>query len=78
MAMPAKVKKWGSSMAVLIPRQFAEIRQIDVGTVIDLEGIQVLPARRRRMTIDELMAGYQRRHRHGEWKLGDSAGRETW
>ena len=33
MSMPVKVKKWGSSMAVLIPSQFAKMRKIDVGTL---------------------------------------------
>lgn len=40
MATPVKVKKWGSSMAVLIPSQFAKMRDIDVGSVIDLEPVR--------------------------------------
>jgi antitoxin component of MazEF toxin-antitoxin module len=77
MATPVKVKKWGSSMAVLIPSQFAKIRQIDVGTVIDLEAVKVVKPRRR-YKLSELMARFKPEHRHGEWDLGSPVGREIW
>lgn len=47
MATPVKVKKWGSSMALLIPSQFAKMRDINVGTVLDLEKIEVVKSKRR-------------------------------
>ncbi|HTV48330.1 MAG TPA: AbrB/MazE/SpoVT family DNA-binding domain-containing protein [Phycisphaerae bacterium] len=78
MAMPVKVKKWGSSMALLIPSQFAKIRHIDVGTVIDLEAVKVIKSRRRRYKLSELTARYKPRHRRGEWDLGRPVGREIW
>jgi antitoxin component of MazEF toxin-antitoxin module len=81
MATPAKVKKWGSSMAVLIPSQFAKMRDIQVGSVIDLESVQVVNPRRRRRRrykLSELLAGYKPKHRHGEWDLGVPVGKEIW
>jgi antitoxin component of MazEF toxin-antitoxin module len=78
MPTPVKVKKWGSSMAVLIPSQFAKMRQIDVGSVIDLEPVKVVKQKRRRYTAAQLMSRFKPRHRHGEWTLGKPAGRETW
>lgn len=79
MATPVKVKKWGSSMAVLIPSQFAKIRHIDVGSVIDLEAVKVVaPKRRQRYKLSELMAKFKSKHRHGEWHLGEAVGREVW
>lgn len=79
MATPVKVKKWGSSMAVLIPSQFARMRDIDVGTVLDLEPVRVVkPRRRSRYTLSELMAGFKPKHRHGEWDLGAPVGKEIW
>lgn len=79
MPTPVKVKKWGSSMAVLIPSHFAKSRDITVGTVIDLEPIAVVePRRRRRYKLSELMAGFKPRHRHGEWDLGRPVGKEIW
>lgn len=79
MPTPVKVRKWGSSMAVLIPSQFAKVRDIDVGTVIDLEPVRVIPPkRRRRYKLAELMAKYKPKHRHGEWDLGGPVGKEIW
>ena len=77
MATPVKVKRWGSSMAVLIPVQFAKMRQIDVGTVIDLEPVRIVKSRRR-YKLSELMAQFKPRHRQGAWNLGRPVGREIW
>jgi antitoxin component of MazEF toxin-antitoxin module len=81
MPTPVKVKKWGSSMAVLIPSQFAKMRRIAVGSVLDLESVHVVsprPARRRRHKLSELVAGYKPEHRHGEWDLGSPVGKEVY
>jgi len=77
MATPVKVKKWGSSMAILIPSQFAKMRQIDVGAVIDLDAVRVVKPRRR-YKLSELMAQFKPAHRHGEWDLGGPVGKEIW
>ena len=77
MATPVKVKKWGSSLAVLIPNQFAKTRRIDVGTILDLEPVRVARPRRR-YKLSELMARFKPEHRHGEWDLGAPVGREIW
>jgi antitoxin MazE len=78
MPTPVKVKQWGSSMAVLIPSQFAKMRKIDIGSIIDLEPVKVVRPKRRRYTAAELMVGYKPEHRHGEWDLGDPVGKEVW
>lgn len=78
MPTPVKVKKWGSSMAVLIPSQFAKVREIEVGSVLDLESVKVVAAKRRRYKLSELMVGYKAEHRHGEWDVGGPVGHEVW
>jgi antitoxin component of MazEF toxin-antitoxin module len=78
MATPVKVKKWGSSMAVLIPKQFAETHDIEVGTVLDIEPVRIVKTRRRRCKLSDLMADFKPRHRQSEWKLGGPVGREVW
>jgi len=79
MAMRVKVKKWGSSLALLIPRHFARDREINEGTVLDIDSVRIVKNRqRRRYKIDELVARYKPRHRHGEWRLNGPAGREPW
>jgi antitoxin component of MazEF toxin-antitoxin module len=64
-------------MAVLIPSQFAKMRQIDIGTVLDLEPVHIIKTRRR-YKLSELMAQYRPEHRHGEWDLGGPVGNEIW
>jgi len=76
MATPVKVKKWGSSMAVLIPSQFAKMRKIDVGMVLDLEPIHVMKPRRRRYKLAELMRQFKPSHRQREWDSGGRRGKE--
>jgi len=76
MATPVKVKKWGSSMAVLIPSQFAKTHKIDVGTILDIEPVHVITGKRQRYKLSELMRGFKPSHRHGEWDNGAPAGRE--
>ena len=77
MSTPVKVKKWGSSMAVLIPSQFAKLRDLEVGTVLDLESVHILTPERR-YKLSELLALYKPEHAQGEWQLGDVVGREVW
>jgi len=78
MPTEVKVKKWGSSIGVLIPSQFAKMRHIETGSVVDLESLQVVKPKRRRYTIGELVAGYKPQHRHGQWNLGAPVGKEVW
>ncbi len=79
MATPVRVKKWGSSMAILIPGQFAKMRRIDVGSVLDIEPVKVVKAKsRKRYKLSELMARFKARHRHGELEIGKPVGREIW
>lgn len=77
MPTPVKVKKWGSSIAVLIPSQFAKVRHIDVGTILDLEPVRVVKPRRR-YKLSELMAQFRPQHRRREWDLGEAVGQEIW
>jgi antitoxin component of MazEF toxin-antitoxin module len=78
--MPAtgKVKRWGKRMAIVIPSRFAKSRKIEVGTVIDLEGIRVIKPRPRRYKLSELLREFKPQHRHEEWNVGRPVGKEIW
>jgi antitoxin MazE len=78
MSMPVKVKKWGSSMAVLIPNQFARSRRIRIGSLLDLESVKIVKPKRRRYTMAELMKDFKPEYRHEEWDIGDPVGKEIW
>jgi antitoxin component of MazEF toxin-antitoxin module len=78
--MPTHVtaKRWGSSLAVLIPRLFAKARKIDVGTVIDIDSVRVVTPKRKRYKLSALMSKFKPAHRCGELNLGPPVGKEIW
>jgi antitoxin component of MazEF toxin-antitoxin module len=78
MATVVQVKKWGSSLAVVLPNQFARQREIQVGTLLDLESVAIVKPKRKRLELSELMAKHKPSHRHGEWGLGDPFDKEIW
>lgn len=71
-----KVKKWDSSLAIVIPSEFAKVHKLRVGSVIDLDSLKVL--KRKRYTAAELMAKFKPEHRHPAWDLGPPVGKEIW
>ncbi len=76
MATPVKVKKWGSSLAVVIPSHFAKVHDIQVGSVLDIEPVHLVKPKPRRYKLAELMRGFKPEHRHGEWDTGGPVGKE--
>jgi len=77
MPTEVKVKKWGSSMALLLPSHFAKARHINVGSLVDIDGMKVV-GRRKRPKFSEFMAQRKREPRRGEWDLGQPVGKEIW
>lgn len=80
--MRMQVQKWGNSLALRIPKPFAEDADVREGTVVDLslsEGkLVVAAARRRKPTLKELLAKVNKRNLHGEVDSGPATGRESW
>ena len=58
--MRAKIQKWGNSLAVRIPKALAELVELSDGREVELSVVDgkmiVQPARKRRYTLDELVA----------------------
>jgi antitoxin MazE len=81
-AMRARVQKWGNSLAVRIPRAFAEQSGLKENTPIDLsltEGrLLIEPIPEPDLTLEELLAGVTDQNLHGEIDTGPSAGNEAW
>lgn len=80
--MRTKVRKWGNSLGVRIPKAFAEEAVLGEGSAVDVsvsEGrIVVTPVAARRYTLDTLLAGVTRENRHAEITTGRPRGREVW
>jgi antitoxin MazE len=78
--MDATVKKWGNSLAIRIPRAFADQLGLIDGAAVDLaltEGGLLLTPARPAPRLDDLLAGVTRRNLHGEVDTGRAVGREV-
>lgn len=80
--MKIQVQKWGNSLAVRIPKSFAQETNIDQGSVVDLvleEGeIVIKPKPESTYTLDELLSQVTKKNIHDEIDTGDAQGKEAW
>ena len=79
--MRTKVQKWGNSLAVRIPKPFAESSGLRLATEVEVslvKGTLRLAAVRPRWQLRELMSKVTRRNLHAEVDLGPPVGRESW
>jgi antitoxin MazE len=79
--MRVHVQKWGNSLALRIPKAFAEETEVTQGSVVNLtvdEGrLVAVPERRKRVTLASLLSGVTRANLHGETDTGQAVGRES-
>lgn len=80
--MRMQVQKWGNSLALRIPKPFAEDADVQEGTIVDLSiskgKLVVAPVRHRKAMLKELLAKVNKRNLHGEVDPGPPVGRESW
>jgi len=80
--MDATVGKWGNSLAVRLPRAFAEELGLADGSPVELSltdaGLLLTPAGPAVPRLGDLLARVTRRNLHGEVDTGPAVGREGW
>jgi antitoxin MazE len=80
--MRVQVRKWGNSLALRIPKPFAEDAGVSEGTVVDVslsEGrLVAAPVARRQVRLKDLLRRITKRNMHAETDTGPSVGREAW
>ena len=78
--MQARIKKWGNSLALRIPKSFAlnaNIRQDELVDIsIDKERIIITPIDPKEYSLDDLLAGVSEDNLHGEFDTGVPVGKE--
>ena len=78
--MRARIQKWGNSLALRIPKAFADEARLETNSPVEItlvEGrIVITPAQE--YDLDTLLAGITEENRHGEVDTGDPAGNEVW
>ena len=80
--MQTKIKKWGNSLALRIPKSFAlnaKLRQNELVDIsIDKEKIIITPIVEKEYSLDELLEGVSADNLHGEFDTGVPVGKEIW
>jgi antitoxin MazE len=80
--MTSRVQKWGNSLALRIPRSFAEEARVQAGSPVEItvrDGVlMVRPALRGKYTLRGLLKKVTRRNVHNEVSSGPPTGRESW
>ena len=80
--MLTKVQKWGNSLALRIPKAFALDAQLENDSLVEItivEGqIIITPVVAPSWTLEELLAGINKRNIHREVDTGSALGNEVW
>lgn len=80
--MGTTVARWGNSLAIRIPQNVAKEIHIAEGSEVDFDVIDgslvIKPKKRRRYSLDELVAGITPKNIHAEIDSGVAIGNEVW
>jgi antitoxin MazE len=78
----ARVQKWGNSLAVRIPKSFAQQAGLAENAPAALSVVEgkllIEPVASRTFTLDELLAGVTETNIHAEIPSGSATGQEAW
>lgn len=80
--MQTKVQQWGNSLALRIPKPFAEetgmSRNSDVEISLVNGSLVVLPIEKPRLVLEELLEQVTEENLHSEVDTGPAVGKEVW
>jgi antitoxin MazE len=79
--MHIRIRKWGNSLALRIPKSLAEDSGVDTGSVVDLRVVRgklVATPVRSTYELEELLSSVSKSNLHGEVDSGEAVGREVW
>jgi antitoxin MazE len=80
--MKTRIQKWGNSLALRIPRSFANEAGLQKETTVELSladgKLMVTPVTKPKPTLEELLAKITEENLHREVDTGSAMGNETW
>jgi len=80
--MRTRVQKWGNSLALRIPKSFAEEAGLKNSSPVDVSLVDgrliIAPVRKPKWTLNELLAQVTPDNLHGEVDTGPAMGNESW
>ncbi len=80
--MIAKIRKWGNSLGLRIPKGIAEDARVAEGATVDLKvengRLVIVPVKRSRYRLSDLLDRVTPENLHPEVPVGRAVGREAW
>lgn len=80
--MLTKVRKWGNSLALRIPRAFALDAQLENDSVVEVSlvdgQIVIKPIATQNWSLEQLLSGATSNNLHHETDTGEAIGNEVW
>ena len=80
--MKLKIKKWGNSLALRIPKAFAVGTHIHDSSIVDLvfrDGkLIIVPVEKQRFRLSDLLKQIGKDNLHAEIETGEPVGAESW
>ncbi len=80
--MRLRIQKWGNSLALRIPKPFAEEVRVHQGSMVEVALVEgklvVSPVDRETSSLEELLAGVSRGNLPASVDYGPPVGREIW
>ena len=80
--MKTRVQKWGNSLALRIPKSFADEVGLQKGTSVEVSladgKIVVTPVTKSKLTLEQLLSKVTKENLHHEVDTGSAVGNETW
>ena len=80
--MKVRVRKWGNSLALRIPKSFATETWIEEDTEVDLSIVEgklvISPVTPPEVTLEQLLERMTPENLHGEVPTGPAVGAEIW
>jgi antitoxin MazE len=80
--MRTKIQKWGNSLALRIPKGYAQDANLENNSEVDIhledKQIVIKPIDRQNISLEELLAGVNKSNIHNEVETGSAKGNEIW
>ena len=79
--MKTHVQKWGNSLALRIPKSFADEVGLEKDSSVDISltnGKLIVVPSRSKPALDELLSNVTKENLHGEIDTGSAVGVEAW
>jgi len=80
--MVTHIQKWGNSLAVRIPKAFADeiklVENASIQMMLKDGALMIFPEQQTEWSLEDLLADVTDQNIHGEWETGSASGKETW